>query len=343
MISAGTEWLPVERQLRVVLGGRDVARTTRPRLLRQHGFLPVYYVPREDVAPGALVACGHATESPYKGRASYFDVVSGGRTARAAGWTYAAPRSGSPDTRGYVSFDWHSMDAFYEEDERLYVHARDPFLRVDALRSARRVEIAVGDMIVADSRRPVLVQETGLVNRWYLPPADVDGERLRASDTATLCPYKGRAQYASVELDGRLHADVAWTYREPRGGLDAVRDHLCFYAERPDVTTRVDGRELPDPGTRPSGDGGELLTPNRLFFIVPPPAAMRGTQGLQLAAARPNRRAEGPPDGILDVAANRMGGRPGDWLPPPPRWPQPAPGLTRVANAEGAVYTAAHR
>ena len=80
----------------------------------------------------------------------------------------------------------------------MYVHARDPFLRVEALRSARRVEVELqGVGVLADSRRAVLVQETGLVNRWYIPLADVDTSRLRASDTATLCPYKGRAQYAT--------------------------------------------------------------------------------------------------------------------------------------------------
>ena len=109
----------------------------------------------------------------------------------------------------------------------MYVHARDPFLRVEALRSARRVEVELqGVGVLADSRRAVLVQETGLVNRWYIPLADVDTSRLRASDTATLCPYKGRAQYASVMLDGgRLLQDVAW----------AIREHLSFYVERPEV------------------------------------------------------------------------------------------------------------
>ena len=240
--TAATEWLPVDRHLRVVLDGVTVAATTRPMLLRQHGFLPVYYVPRGDVRAECLAPCEHQTSSPYKGTASYYDVVTPGKTARAAAWCYQEPREGSPDTRGYVSFDFHSMDEWYEEGERMYVHARDPFLRVEALRSARRVEVELqGVGVLADSRRAVLVQETGLVNRWYIPLADVDTSRLRASDTATLCPYKGRAQYASVMLDGgRLLQDVAWTYREPlaQSGLGAIREHLSFYVERPEVCVR---------------------------------------------------------------------------------------------------------
>ena len=140
------------------------------------------------------------------------------RVAESAVWTYAEPRAGSPDTRGYCSLDFHSMDAWYEEEERIYVHARDPYLRADARRSSRHVVAEVGGVAVAETRRPVLLDETGLITRYYIPLADVRRELLEASATFTECPYKGRAEYWSVRAPGgALHDDAAWCYRAAAG------------------------------------------------------------------------------------------------------------------------------
>lgn len=115
-----SEWIESPRWVRVRFGGEWLASSKRMMLLRQHGFLPVYYFPAEDVRTDLLVPTDYVTESPYKGIASYWDVVAGERVATCAAWSYLDPRPGSPETRGY-SFDWHSMDAWYEESERLAV------------------------------------------------------------------------------------------------------------------------------------------------------------------------------------------------------------------------------
>ena len=141
------------------------------------------------------------TESPYRGTASYSHLRVGERVAHSAVWTYLRPRAGSPDLRGYFSFDFHSMDAWYEEEERIYVHARDPYLRADVRRSSRHLVAEVGGVVVAETRRPVLLDETGLVTRYYVPIADVRRELLEPSATFTECPYKGRAEYWSVRAE----------------------------------------------------------------------------------------------------------------------------------------------
>ena len=231
-------------------------------------------------------------------------------------WSYPQPKPGSPDTRGYYGFDWHSMDAWYEEDERLHVHARDPLLRVDALRSSRQVRVEVAGAKIAESSRPVLLFETGLVTRYYLPPEDVRQDLLRPSETCTLCPYKGRARYHHLELDGARYEDIAWQYARPLPSIAAVAGHLAFWNEREDTVIYVDGEPIERLEVRESGDGGELLPPSREFWAEPPPAAMKGRDPAerQLPAARPNRRAEGPPDGVMDMSIERTGGRPDDWL-----------------------------
>ena len=285
-------------------------------LLRQHGFLPVYYFPARDVRTELLVPTDYTTHSPYKGTARYWHLQTPERTVRFAVWSYPQPKPGSPDTRGYYGFDWHSMDSWYEEDERVYVHARDPLLRVDALRSTRRVRVEIAGTTVGESSRPVLLFETGLITRYYLPPEDVRGDLLRPSPTYTLCPYKGRARYHHLQLDDALREDVAWQYVRPLPAIGAVANHLAFWNEREDTTIVVDGEPIEGLGVRESGEGGEVLQPSRAYWTEPPPAVMqvRGPAARQIPAARPNRRAEGPPDGVMDMGIERAGGRPDDWL-----------------------------
>jgi uncharacterized protein (DUF427 family) len=292
-------------------GGETVADTCGAHVLRQHGFLPVFYLPLAEVRQDLLEPSDWTTESPYRGTASYWHVRVGDRLAESAAWTYRDPRLGSPDTRGYCSFDFHSMDAWYEEEERIYVHARDPYLRADARRSSRHVVVEVGGVRVADSRRPVLLDETGLITRYYLPLADVRHDLLEPSATFTECPYKGRCDYWSVRApDGALHADAAWCYRLPLPDVGAITGHLCFWQEREDTVLRIDGELLPRPLGAPGGQGVEALPAWRARHVMPPPESMRSMPAGQLQRdhARPNNRAEGPPDGVMDMTHERAGG-----------------------------------
>ncbi len=303
------EWLPTPRRIRVALGRETVADSRDAMVLRQHGFLPVYYLPERDVRTDLLEPSAHTTISPYKGTASYWTVEAGGRRAESAAWSYPDPKPGSPDTRGYFSFDFHSMDAWYEEDEQIFVHARDPCHRVDALRSSRRVRVSIDGVVAADSSRPVLLFETGLLTRYYLPLQDARIELLEPSDTFTMCPYKGRASYYSLRVGEAMQEDAAWYYAFPLRDVAKVENHICFWNER--YAIEVDGEPLPTPARRPGGDGVEAREPKRRFFTTPPPESMRGTRpgGLQHDFSRPNGRAEGPPPAHVDLAVERAGGR----------------------------------
>jgi uncharacterized protein (DUF427 family) len=304
--------VPWPRRIRVRFGGETVADTGGAILLRQHGFLPVFWLPVADVCADLLVPSTWTTESPYRGVARYWHVRAGDRVAESAAWTYPDPLPGSPDLRGCLSLDFHSMDAWYEEEERIYVHARDPYLRADARRSSRHVVAEVGGIVVADTRRPVLLDETGLITRYYVPWADVRRDLLEPGETFTECPYKGRADYWSVRgADGALHADAAWSYAQPLPDVGAIAAHLCFWQEREDTVLRVDGELLPRPAGAPGADGHEAIPAWRARYVQPPPKSMRGIGpgGLARDAARPNNRAEGPPDDVMDMARERAGGR----------------------------------
>lgn len=305
------EWIRVPWRLRAVFGGETVADSRDARLLRQHGFLPAYYFPERDIRLELLEQSDYTTRSPYKGTATYQHVRVGEHLAPDSAWTYRAPLAGSPDTRGYWSLDFHSMDAWYEEDEQLLVHPRDAFVRVDALPSSRHVTVEVGGRRVAETRNPVLLFETELVTRVYVPPLDVRLDLLRPSAHFTLCPYKGRAGYYDVIADDTVYEQAAWSYPTPLRGVHRVAGHIAFWNERPGVSLTLDGEPVEPLPLRRSGDGGELLFPSREHFPLPPPASMRGAQegARQHDFARPNGRAEGPPDDVMDMDVERAGGR----------------------------------
>src|SRR5208283_3191086 len=103
-----------------------------------------------------------------------------------------------------------------EEDEQVFVHPRNPYVRVDAIRSTRRVRVELDELVLAESASPVMVFETGLPTRYYLNRTEVNFEHLRHTDTVTSCPYKGvTSDYWSVVVGDTVHTDLAWAYDFP--------------------------------------------------------------------------------------------------------------------------------
>ncbi len=226
-----------QKRVRVYLGGEVIADTTRPKLVWERPYYPVYYFPLDDVRPDALVETGETKRSPSRGDADLFDVASSRRTAERAAYRHA----GSPieELRDMVAFDWDAMDAWFEEEEEVYVHARDPYTRVDILQSSRNVRVEIDGVTVADSDQPRLLFETGLPVRYYLPKTAVRFEHLTATDTATRCPYKGTARYWSVDTTGNVHDDVVWGYDAPARESMQIAGYVSFYNEKVDIY--VDG------------------------------------------------------------------------------------------------------
>jgi uncharacterized protein (DUF427 family) len=166
------------------------------------------------------------------------DVTAGTVTAAGAAVHYDGDEA-AEGLRGLVRLDWSAMDAWFEEDEPVYTHARDPYTRVEVLNSSRHVRVEVGGVTVADSRAPRLLFETHLPTRYYLPMTDVDQRLLRPSQRRTQCPYKGEAEYFDVEAGGRLHRNLVWVYRQPLPESQKIAGMAAFYTERVDLY--VDG------------------------------------------------------------------------------------------------------
>ena len=234
---------PNPRRIRGTSAGRAVVDTTRSRLVWEHRYYPAWYVPIEDVH-GELVANGSTFVSSTRGVGTRYDVVVDGEVIADAAWRH----HDSPALRDLVRFEWTAMDAWFEEDVEVYVHPRSPDVRVDVLPSSRHVRVLIDGEVIADSSRPSILFETGLPPRYYLPKPDVRMDRLVPTDTSTACPYKGWADYWSVEVGDVAHDDIAWSYRTPLPESQAIAGMVCFYDERVDL--EIDGERQERPTTK---------------------------------------------------------------------------------------------
>ncbi len=256
---------PTAKRIRAKLGDTVALDTTRAVLVWEpRRIVPTYAVPVDDVrgelvpasspgldAAGAGFSMPELSQRPLLDPSVPFaahtadgeavDVVVDGRTLPGAGL-----RPADPDLAGYVVLDFPAFDSWYEEDEANVGHPRDPFHRIDTLPSSRHVRIEIDGQLVAESTRPVILFETMLPPRYYLPREDVRVE-LTPSDKRTTCAYKGHASYWSATVGGRPIPDIAWSYEQPLHDAAEVRGRISFFNERVSVT--LDGQPLDRPVT----------------------------------------------------------------------------------------------
>jgi uncharacterized protein (DUF427 family) len=157
------------------------------------------------------------------------------------------PASDLAALQNYVSFAWDKMDAWYEEEEEVFVHARDPHKRVDVLPSSRHVRVVIAGETVAETQQPHLLFETSLPTRYYIPREDVRMDLLEPASLKTRCPYKGIASYWSAKIGDHVVKNVVWSYPEPIPECPKIKGLLCFFNERVDLY--VDGELQPRPQT----------------------------------------------------------------------------------------------
>lgn len=241
---------PSERWVRATLDGRVIGDSKRPILHVKYGQpirpsstmpeLPGYFFPRADVDASVLESA-----EIIDGRRWWHANIDGSRTEYAA-WTYVEPPGGPIDLKDHIALDWSAMDSWREEEEEVFAHARDPQHRVDSVPSSRKIEVFFEGQLLASSERPHLVFETQLPVRYYLPPEDVDFDRLAKSMLVTQCPYKGVASFWSVP-NSTAGQDIAWSYPDPIEESPKLRDLIAFYNERLDIS--VDGEMAERPLT----------------------------------------------------------------------------------------------
>jgi len=233
---------PTPKRLRVVVGGETIADSRSAFMLHETGHQPVYYLPVADLRSSVLEPSDRVTRCPKKGEASYWTIRAGESVVEAGAWYYPEPLPGAEWLRDLVAFYFDRMDHWYEEDEEIFVHPRDPYHRVDVVGSDRVVRVSLAGSVLAESSRALALFETGLPPRWYMPREDVAAV-LEPSDTVTRCPYKGEAGYYSV--DGVK--DLVWYYEQPFAEVGRIAGLVCFFNEKVDL--QLDGELVQRPET----------------------------------------------------------------------------------------------
>ena len=235
---------PSPRRVRGYVDGQLVFDTTHARYVWEVPNYPQYYIPRADVRDEFLVDENHPQKVQF-GPSRMYSLTAGDATRTGAARVFDA--DGGGPVAGTVRFEWDALD-WFEEEEPIVGHPRNPYARVDALRSHRHVHVELDGVVLADTHAPVLLFETGLPTRYYIDRTDVVFANLEPSDTQTLCPYKGiTSGYWSVRVGETVHQDLVWTYAYPLPAVAPIAGLIAFYNEKVDIA--VDGVALPRPHT----------------------------------------------------------------------------------------------
>jgi uncharacterized protein (DUF427 family) len=245
---------PTEKRVRALLAGDEVVDSTRALLVWEpKRVVPAYAVAIEDVRGKLVPAPASGTPGTWQPPILHPGIPFAEHSTEGQAFdlrTVKARREGvafapaDPDLAGHVILDHDGFDAWYEEDEPVVGHPRDPFHRVDMRRSSRHVRVELDGELVAESSRATLLFETSLPTRFYLPREDVLVD-LHPSGKRTYCPYKGQASYWSLEVPGRAYQDVAWSYEDPLQDAGPVTGLVAFFDERVDVVLDGERRSRP--------------------------------------------------------------------------------------------------
>lgn len=233
----------VPKRIRGVIAGKTIVDTRRGKMLHETGQFIQWYVPLDDVRTDLLEPSDRQTTDPAKGEASFFTLRVGDRAEVDAAWTFSQPSPEMSLLSDLVAFAFDRLDSWFEEDEEIIGHPRDPYHRFDCRRTSEHVVVRVGGETVAETRRAVKLFETSIPPRYYIPFDDVKPESLTPSTTRGFCPYKGKEAYYTVHAGKTTIPDGAWIVYEPFGEAIAVVGHISFWGEGTEVY--ADGQSTP--------------------------------------------------------------------------------------------------
>ncbi|KAF9037625.1 hypothetical protein BJ165DRAFT_1502130 [Panaeolus papilionaceus] len=213
------------KRIRTYLGGVCLIDTSKAKLVWLNRYYPQYFFTKDDLPPWYL-----EVELQDEHKIIYNLLIEGPKAKNAIALHLKGPLADLLE----VKFD--KMDAWFEEEEQIYVHPKDPYKRVDVLPSSRHIRIEVGGIEIANTRRPLLLFETSLPTRYYIPKTDCRMDLWTPSIKVTSCPYKGTAHYYNVALSsGETFNDIIWCYSHPTTECTGIRGLVAFFDEKVDV------------------------------------------------------------------------------------------------------------
>jgi uncharacterized protein (DUF427 family) len=248
---------PLRRRMRVKFAGSWIADSDDVVLLHEPARYPVAYFPLGAVRDGVLEPGEHTTRHQDLGTTAWYTVRVGEQSKPRAAWQHVDLPSYAGELKGRVAFAWRAMDAFYEEDERIVGHAADAYHRIDIRQASRHLVVRDGDRVIADTRRPLALYESGFAPRWYVPRDDVEQAALTAVEGQTFCPYKGLCSYYDI---GDAHR-AGWSYEDAWTDVRRISGMISFEPDK--VEVHLDGARLrlePGQSVIPHGPDRDLTT-----------------------------------------------------------------------------------
>ncbi|KAK7033250.1 hypothetical protein R3P38DRAFT_2921611 [Favolaschia claudopus] len=236
------------KRIRVLFGGEIVVDTRKAKLVWETRYYPTYFFPHSELPQKYLqLASEHPTNGDtYDLVVNSVDGKNKDKEKRASGAVTMYSSPSHQHLNGLLKITFSAADAWFEEDEQVYVHPKDPYKRVDVLASSLHIRVEIDGVEIASSRTPKLLFETGLPVRTYLPKTDCRLDLLIPSELTTACPYKGEAHYYHVQVSPTKRLDnVVWWYRNPNLECAAINGLVAFYDEKVDVF--VDGEKQTKP------------------------------------------------------------------------------------------------
>ena len=229
---------PLRRRMRVRFADRWIADSEDVVLLHEPGRYPVAYFPRDDIEAEILIAEDRVTQHRDLGDTRWFTVKVPGREANHSAWQHTALPPHAAVLDGRLAFAWRAMDAFYEENERIVGHAADAYHRIDIRSTSRHLIVRDGEQVIADTKHPLALYESGFAPRWYVPREDIDDNALTLVELQTFCPYKGICSYYDIGI----HKRAAWSYISAWPEVGRVTNLVSFEPDKIDVY--LDGKQL---------------------------------------------------------------------------------------------------
>ncbi|WP_266180832.1 DUF427 domain-containing protein [Dyella humicola] len=228
----------LRRRLRVKLAGEWIADSENVQLLHEPGRYPVAYFPIGDIRQGVLIEEARITKHRDLGDSQWYAVNVGDRRVDHAAWQHVALPEFANVLRSHVAFGWRAMDAFFEEDERIVGHAADAYHRIDIRQTSRHLVVKDGERVIADTKQPLVLYESGFAPRWYVRREDIDDSALSPTEGQTFCPYKGLASYYDIGHQRK----AAWYYPQAWPEVARISGFVSFEPDQVDV--HIDGKKL---------------------------------------------------------------------------------------------------
>ena len=237
---------PTPKRVRVVVAGEVVADSRRAMMLHESGHQPIYYFPPEDVRSEFLEDSDRHTRCPKKGEASYYTIRVGDHVVDAGAWYYPDPIAGAPAIKDLIAFYFNRMDHWYEEDEEVFVHPRDPYHRVDVVRSDRHVRVSLDGQLLAESDRALALFESNLPRAGTSRPRTCSPNSSRPTRSPAVRTRGRRATTRSSSVMTSSAEDLVWYYAEPIAEAVRIKGLLCFFNERVDLELDGELQQRPE-------------------------------------------------------------------------------------------------